>query len=225
MYSYRKILRAASYTPVETLRGDVGSSLMISRLMKGKLTYFKGISSRNNELLKEIIRNDKCKLTKEVNMILQEIKLSEFLNSSIEKIKLKCNEWDEEIWITEIGKKNSLDLYKNFKVKIKQETYYNEEKSLIIFRMRTNTLNLNDRKRFQNESTECQLCKNEIENLEHFLLHCPALEDQRKEILALQRPRIQEDRDLLRDLLFESHPEKEKLHNLWIQRKKILKDI
>ena len=91
--------------------------------------------------------------------------------------------------------------------------------------MRTNTLNLNDRKRFKNESTECQLCKYEYEDLLHFLLHCPALEDARKEIIALQRPRRQNERNLIGDLLFNDHPEKEKLHKLWTRRKALLQNV
>ena len=57
---YRKILKAASFTPVGTLRGDIGSSLMKTRIIKGKIIYWKSIMEGNNELLKEIIKNPKC---------------------------------------------------------------------------------------------------------------------------------------------------------------------
>ena len=61
---YRKILKAASYTPVGALRGEVGSSMMKTRLIKGKLTYYRGIFNRNNELLKEIAKNKKLQTKK-----------------------------------------------------------------------------------------------------------------------------------------------------------------
>ena len=88
---YRKILRAPSYTPIGALRGEVGSSLMSTRMMKGKLTYFRGFFNRNNELLKEIAANPKCKLTKEVDIVLQELGISkiDLMNGSINDIKRK----------------------------------------------------------------------------------------------------------------------------------------
>lgn len=219
---YRKILRAASYTPTGTLRGEIGSSLMKTRLYKGKLLYYRGIFNRNNELLKEIVKNENCKLSKEINMILQEIGIptNEFLKYSINDIKRKCQEWDTNIWKIENGRKTSLEIYNRFKIEIKQEKYYNEEKSLIIFKMKTNTLNLNERKRHRNESTECNLCNNENENLNHFLLHCPALEETRSKLDELQRPREEDENNIIGKLLFSDNPDEENIYELWLARKR-----
>ena len=73
------------------------------------------------------------------------------MGSSIDDIKKKSTEFDNHIWLSENLKKRSLEVYNSYKTEIKQENYYNEEKSLIIFKMKTNTLNLNDRKWFNNE--------------------------------------------------------------------------
>ena len=45
---YRKILRAASYTPIGALRGEIGSSSMKSRIIKDKIMYYKSIIEREN---------------------------------------------------------------------------------------------------------------------------------------------------------------------------------
>ena len=88
-----------------------------------------------------------------------------------------------------------------------------------MFRFRTNTLNLNDRKRHKGESTECSLCKAPNENLEHFLLECTSLEKERGEIFELQRPQIENRTELLSKLLFDSTFNIEVgLQKLWIKR-------
>ncbi len=53
---------------------------------------------------------------------------------------------------------------------------------------RSNTLRLNDRNRFKNEKAECILCGAENENLEHFLLWCPAYSEERRKIVKLKQP-------------------------------------
>ncbi len=39
-------------------------------------------------------------------------------------------------------------------------------------------MNLGDGKRFKGGSTECLMCGNEKEDLQHFVLHCPYQEDE-----------------------------------------------
>merc|ERR1712215_86149 len=54
---YRKILGAAHGTVLETMRGDIGASLMECRIMENKIIFIKNIKEGNNELMKEILRN------------------------------------------------------------------------------------------------------------------------------------------------------------------------
>ena len=51
----------------------------------------------------------------------------------------KYMEWDSNLWRTENKKKKTLEIYHEFKLEIKQESYYNENRSLIRFKLRTNT--------------------------------------------------------------------------------------
>ena len=85
---YRKILRAASYTPIGALRGEIGSSSMKSRIIKGKIMYYKSIIERENELLHELIEKPNCNLVKEVKKNLEIVNIND--------IKNKYKKWIEE---------------------------------------------------------------------------------------------------------------------------------
>merc|ERR1712215_327714 len=54
---YRKILGAAHGTVLETMRGDIGASLMESRIMENKILFVKNINEGNDELMKEILKS------------------------------------------------------------------------------------------------------------------------------------------------------------------------
>ena len=54
---YRKILGAAHGTVLETMRDDIGASLMESRIMENKILFVKNINEGNNELMEKILRN------------------------------------------------------------------------------------------------------------------------------------------------------------------------
>ncbi|MPC54491.1 hypothetical protein E2C01_048410 [Portunus trituberculatus] len=65
------------------------------------------------------------------------------------------------------------------KKEIKEENIYdNTFKSKLLFRCRTNSLQLNWRKRFSGGEEKCDICQEgESETLQHFLLHCQGLKD------------------------------------------------
>ena len=53
---YRQILRAPPYAPNCTLRGEIGSSLMKTRIMEGHLQYIRRALQGQNNLTKEVMR-------------------------------------------------------------------------------------------------------------------------------------------------------------------------
>ena len=69
-------------------------------------------------------------------------------------------------------KQQHIYIYRKGKLEVKEGNYYNDEESRIIFKMRSNSLKLNDRNRFTEGDTRCELCDTEREDLEHFLLDC-----------------------------------------------------
>ena len=150
---------------------------------------------------------------------------AEFFNYSLNEIKGKCREWDENIWRLKNGKKTSLEIYNAYKENIKQENYYNKGKSLILFKIKTNTLNLNERKRFKGENTKCELFNYEREDLNHFLLHCSALEEVRSRIYEWQRPRSENENDIIGKSLFKDEPEETVLYEMWNMRNNKIRDL
>ena len=92
-----------------------------------------------------------------------------------------------------------------------------------MFRLRSNTLNLNDKNRHRNESTKCSLCEDTIENVEHFLLDCQALNSERIKILELQRPRIENKNELVSRIIFDEYSKYEtQIQKMWLKRLNLL---
>ena len=100
---------------------------------------------------------------------------------SYEEIKRKVKEKDNEIWKNDLVGKNSLGRYRKYKTKIKQENIYdNRYESVLLFKLRTGTLELNIEKRHKGEDTTCDLCKAEEETDIHFILECNRLNDKKE---------------------------------------------
>ena len=84
-------------------------------------------------------------------------------------------------------------MYKN---NITEEEFYdNTEKSILLFKATTNTLKLRDWYRHLGENTECQICRNGEENLEHFLIECISLSQVREKIEKLTIIKDDNERD------------------------------
>ena len=67
-------------------------------------------------------------------------------------------------------KNKTLHVYNLFKDEIKEKTYYNESASLFMFKLRSNTLKLNDRNRITDGVIKFNLCYAEMEDIAHFIL-------------------------------------------------------
>ncbi len=90
------------------------------------------------------------------------------------------------------------------------------------FKCRTDILNLNNRKRFTGGNTACEICAEENENLEFFLLWCPEYQRERNENKKLQRPYEEDIEKIIGELLFEENSEKAKetIYNMWKKGKR-----
>ena len=62
---------------------------------------------------------------------------------------------------------------------------------MILYRGRTNNLQLNNRKRFSGGEVKCDMCGAEIEDIKHFILWCRFFQEERNENINLQRPYIE----------------------------------
>ena len=185
--AFRQILGAPKYTPVCTLRGEVGSSDMESRDQITKLKYMKHLLTSENNLLKEIAQLDISNKTTKFSCITQNY--MELLGINKELLKTQTEQQtkdavtrkDAERWTAERNSKSTLEIYNKYKNNVSDENglYDNSEESVLLFRARTNTLPLFWRNRFKQNATEedqlCPLCKINVETLHHFLLICTKL--------------------------------------------------
>ncbi len=131
-------------------------------------------------------------------------------NNTNEEIREKMKECDLNEWGREMGERVSLKIYREWRTEIgKQESIYdNRQSSMLLFKCRTNTLNLNYRKRFKEESTGCKLCGYERKDLRHFLLWCPSYVLPRKKNEALHQPYEANEENIIGKLLFGNNSEK-----------------
>ena len=229
---YRKILGAPKYAPVCTLRGDVGASMMMTRVLKGMICYAKSIESRDNEILKAIYNElyksnlGWCRDLGRVAAV-ADIDMRTIRTRSREALIEQIGLWDEKQWEKEKSEKRSIGLYNRFKTKIREwDVFDNSESSVTLFKMRTNTLRLKDRERFVGGSTECILCNAPLEDLQHLIFDCPSLSLARDRVLLLQRP-VQEDREaVLGELLFGcvEIAERKRLTEIYELREKLVKE-
>ena len=234
---YKKILGGKNGTPNVTLRGEVGTSMMKTRFIETKLLMIKSIIEGENELTKEILNKvrkerEENKWNKQINEYLKEtnIEYNDIYILKRMELKKKVRKWDNDMWEKELETKTSIPIYRKYKKEIREERIYdNRPESRLLFQARSNTLNLNNRKRFKKEAIKedekCKLCGNEQENLIHFMIDCKIMETVRDNVL-ISKYQEENKEDIVGRLLFE-HEDIEKtktmLGKMWKYRdKKIL---
>jgi len=117
------------------------------------------------------------------------IKMTDMHQTTKNQMSKLVSEWDNKKWEDEVRSKTSISIYAESKNKVQEDAIYdNTPSSVILYRARTNTLPLFDRKRHVGEETTCPSCKIEEEDIEHFILRCPNQQSLRNEIIELQQP-------------------------------------
>ena len=99
-------------------------------------------------------------------------------------------------------KKSTLNRYRKKSNEIKEEKRIdNSLASMLWFRGRTNTMNLNiDNKYMKKGSTVCDLCEEEDEDMSHFLLRCKKLEKERD--YSFMKKKGDEDDEVILEKIF-----------------------
>lgn len=231
---YRQILGAPKYAPISTLRGEIGASSMEARIMKGRMLLLKSILVGKNDLLKETVKDlniSRVSEWAETNRKFKrklEITDEDLRELSTKAIKKKVQEWDNKMWKEEMESKTSIEIYRAARQTMGQQDqiYDNKPSSITLFKCRTNTLPLNDRKRFENKATNCELCCEINETLPHFLLFCPAYVNERQKIPELHQPYQEDIAGIIKSVLFENgtiNNTKEIIHNFWKIRNRRIK--
>ena len=228
---YRQILGAPRYAQVGTLRGEIGASSMLTRVRGGQLKYLKYVEGNDEwQLLQRIMQekhefandpwfNSTMECLRETNL-----KYDDLLEIGKSQVNDKIKKWDTKIWEEEIGSKNSLVIYRKYKKEIKseEEIYDNRPASEILYQARTNNLRLKDRNRFTGGDVGCDMCGAEMEDLEHFILWCPAYTEIKMKEPLYQQPYIEDTCSVLGNLLFNKQNidrVKKILYSCWQKRK------
>ena len=135
--AYRNILEARRNTPISALRGEIGSSLMETRIMESKLLFTKHILEGSNNLTKQILKESRMKKNNIYNRTLSKylkklnIYYEQLTSLSKENIKNRAREWDTEKWKEDMESKSTTKRHTGGDTKC--ELCDNENEDLIHF--------------------------------------------------------------------------------------------
>ena len=128
-----------------------------------------------------------------------------------------------------MNSKPSLQLYRNWKREVKEEVVYdNTYSSVLLFKARSNTLNVNLKNRHRGGSTICNFCKDVEESLEHFVMLCPEFAEIRQNCVELQQPYEEDHNQVLGKFLFKEdniENKKDISYRMWLKRDKVIKNL
>ena len=228
---WRCILGAPGFTAIGALRGDIGVLSVGNRDMKVKLAYARFVMERNSSALVKRILEDMYskgtdKWVKLLRVYMEKVgilDLDDLTRGSELQLKKRIEEYDKLEWRQSVTTKSTLKLYEEFKEGPKKELIYdNTFESGLLFRARSDTLDLRWRKRFQGEDVMCPLCGEEEETLQHYILKCSYLATIRQQFDI-------QGRELEEVLLFKEgfgvENSKNYLGAIWRKRKARLKEL
>ena len=144
----------------------------------------------------------------------------------ISEIKAKIRDYDNRLWFDNLGDLTDKDVYKKFKGSVGRSFgYENRFESELLFKVRSNTLDLNDFKRHTGGAVVCDLCGADREDLGHFLFNCQKLEGIRDRMLIGRIAMAGDSVDRIGNLLFcKTYVEEVKMQlgRLWRERNTLL---
>ena len=143
------------------------------------------------------------------------------------KLKMKIREWDNQKCLEEVLHKPTLKWYREGKFKIQYDLCYNNStNSDFLAKARTNTLHLTEyfARRNKDHDKTCKMCDLADEDLEHFLVICPALETKKdREIMEEWQSNTKKQTV---DILFNEkrfYKTGGMIRTLWLHRKDLLR--
>ena len=231
---WRYLMDIGGYSTVAALRGEMGASMVKSRVMETSLQYVRSTMSGDFEDMKELmsdtIKTKKGRWFKLTNSYREELKMTwkELFTISKEALKKKIRVYDTDLWKLDLASKSTLKYYAVGKTEIGYEhCYRNNMNSTFLARARTNSLKLEEAQGRGNKhhNRMCKLCGQRDEDLVHFIVECKALETKRDYDLLDWSTEVPEERMikfLFRQQDFQGAGRMVK--ELWFKRKEILKN-
>ena len=114
-----------------------------------------------------------------------------------------------------INSKSIFHLNRRWRTEIKEEKYFNVTASSFLLKLRSNTVNLNDRNSHQGGNTESTL----YEDLMHFVVDCVVFQNQRDKIVKLQRTEEENREKFAGEVLFNGRGNEQSLYRMFLLRK------
>jgi len=150
---WRYLMDIGGYSTIEALRGEMGASLVKSRIMETMLLYVIDTMNSKFENVKEMmldtISTEKGHWYNSINSYREELEISweELMAMSKLELKRKINNYDTEKWYTGLDNKITLRYYAQGKTKFGYENCYrNNYNSTFLARARINSLKLEEHK-------------------------------------------------------------------------------
>ena len=115
---YRQLLGAAGYAPLAVMRGEVGASLMRTRVMSARILLVKSIIDGDNGLVKEVLGNvrklENYSWNKTLDRYLTEVGIGykELEQISKGEIRKRIRDYDTWCWMRELEGLRSVGIYR-----------------------------------------------------------------------------------------------------------------
>ena len=229
---WRYLLGIGGYSTIEALRGEIGASMIKSRIMETMLAYL--IDTMASEftnmknMMRDTIGREKGRWYDTINRYRLELGLTWERLETMNRATLKkiIRKYDDDNWNLGLISKPVLRFYSKEKKSVGYEfCYRNNYSSKLYARARINALQLEEHKGRgkENYDTTCRLCGVEREDIVHFITKCSSLEQKRD--CELMNRNINDPEDRMRELLFrnKNHMEISRMiKNMWELRRKLL---
>ena len=231
---WRYLLGVGGYSTVEALRGEMGASMVKSRVMETMLGYMLDTLASDfgevKQMMEDTLLKKKGRWYGAVDGYREELGITwkELRELKKPNLKVMIREYDTAKWYEGMSKKTSLRFYIQEKRDIKYDLCYrNSLDSTFYAKARINALKLEEQigRGKENYNRNCKLCGKEDEDMVHFIIKCEKLEEGRNQDLLEAGVRDPEEK--MRILLFRNERRQEvgkMIRTLWESRRKQLKE-
>merc|ERR1711874_245772 len=183
---WRFLMGIGGYSSVDALRGEMGASLVSSRIMETMMLYvidtMKGDFENIKDMMEDTMKVKKGRWYTSIKKYMENLGISwdELKEMSRDELKLRVREYDTKKWKTSLQDLKTQKYYVQGKEKFGYDfCYRNNYDSTFLAKARLNALKLEEQVGRGKDwyDRTCKLCKLTEENIVHFIMDCPALED------------------------------------------------
>merc|ERR1711913_203259 len=232
---WRFLMGVGGYSTVDALRGEMGASLVESRIMETMLLYARDTMQGSFQNIKDmmedtmVVKKGKWYVSMKEHMRKLSTSWDDLKEMPRAEIKRRVKDYDTEKWRTSLQDLKIQKYYVLGKKKFGYDfCYCNSYDSTFLAKARLNALKLEEqigRGKDWYDRT-CKLCKNTEENIVHFLMDCPALEDLR-DYNIIERNEKNSEGKMIELLFFNGRFQEvgQLIRKLWLRRRRLLTTI